>query len=150
VEARVFEIARGLSRMGHASILIDKRHADNDLAVERIDGVKVVRIDATEFHARRMAGSKKVGSYWLMVEHVLNQLLFGFAISNYLREADFDIVNMHNAISALVVSVTCGSVKGRLVYSSHSARRSMVFPRLIDKMALMWEKLLVSRVDLLP
>jgi glycosyltransferase involved in cell wall biosynthesis len=136
VEVIILSLSKELVKMGHNVTIIDRKYSKEDPAVEYIDGTKIVRLRSRRFP--HLSPIVRMG---------LNQFLFALGVRRYLSRAeDVDIIHTHTSIIGLTLAMLCRNLRGKLIYTSHSARRLMDSPSLVGRLALLPENKLFKRI----
>ncbi|HEY40748.1 MAG TPA: glycosyltransferase family 4 protein [Dehalococcoidia bacterium] len=131
IEAYVFTISRQLSRMGNNVVLLDRKYSPDDADTECIDGVNIVRLKARRFNFNRVPNVSNLRS---ILTYIFNQPAFARQVKRYLRDAgDIDVIHVHEALGGFVLAMIDRSVRNKLFYTSHSARRTKDTPSLRDR-----------------
>lgn len=131
IEAYVFTISKQLSQMGHKVTILDRKYSPTDADIECIDGVNIVRLKARMFGFSRVPNFSNLRS---ILTYISNQAAFAFQVNKYLQNTkDADVIHVQDALGGFVLAMTDKGLRGKLFYTSHSARRTKDFPTLRDR-----------------
>lgn len=137
IEAFIFSISKQQSKMGHNVTILDRKYAQTDPAIEHIDGVNIVRLNAMRFPR-----------FNLTISHMLNQVTFALQVQKYLQNTkDIDVIHLQDAGVGFVLAMINKSLRNKLIYTCHSSRRvSGDSPSLWDSFVFTLENRLVKWV----
>lgn len=144
-EGHIFHISKHTLQLGHRVTILDRRYSREDSAVEYLDNIEVVRMDAKQIHFGRMP---RLLSFIL---NELNQLLFSLKVSGYIRKrgGEFDIIHLHLTLMGNILAQLYRKLRGKMVYTCHVNLwgASLNQLGLISKVTLALDSFLMRRVS---
>jgi glycosyltransferase involved in cell wall biosynthesis len=146
IEARILEMSEHLKRLSHQVTIVDRLYNRQDAAVEYFNNVKIIRIRAPVVNLRFASAVPRIGKFALLIEHIVNQVIYALILSRVIQNMNFDVINIHNAVAALTFATISRNMRNKIVFSSHTARRSILRPGILDRIALMWENRLLTLI----
>lgn len=149
VEARILEMSQHFAKIGHDVVILDRKYSPVEPSIEFLDGIQIIRLSVKLFDFRYLSRMPLLAKFALLIEHILNQNAFAFAVGRFLRHSDCQVIHVHNAVCGLTLASVFKGLRCRLLFSSHTARRSIGVPRILDKIALLWENQVVRLVPII-
>ncbi|HAS05251.1 MAG TPA: hypothetical protein DCR71_05845 [Dehalococcoidia bacterium] len=134
-EAFILNLARQFFNMGHVVTIIDRKYTADDVEVEYMDGLKIVRLEAPRFK-----------SFKFTLNFVMTQIYFGCRVNKYLKKADnVEVVHVYTTMLGLVLVFLSGSTRKKLFYTSLGLRRDKKSPGIGDRIAIWLENQMVKK-----
>jgi glycosyltransferase involved in cell wall biosynthesis len=114
----IFHTSRNLAKMGHDVVILDSRYSPEDVAVEYVDELKIVRLS---FRKVPVPKSSKMPRYLRFALNELNTVLFALKVSRYLTKnsQNIDVIHLHATSVGLVVSLLNRKLRDKMLYTSH-------------------------------
>ena len=140
----IFNTSKHLARIGHKVIILDRRYSRDDLPVEEIEGVEIVRLSAIQILASKAPRPIR----FFLGE--LTAAIFALAVSRYLRKnsARIDVIHLHLTSIGLIVSILNRSLRRKMVYTCHLGHWALARERLnlFERIHLLLDSYLMKRV----
>ncbi|MFC1915841.1 glycosyltransferase family 4 protein [Chloroflexota bacterium] len=145
-EGHIFHISKYTLQFGHRVTILDRRYSKEDSAVEYLDNIEVVRLDAKQLHFGRMP------RFLSFILNELNQLLFSLRVSRYIRKRgkEFNVIHLHLTLMGNILAELHRKLRRKMVYTCHvnlwGASSNQL--GLISKVTLALDSFLMRRVGL--
>ncbi|MCL0092290.1 glycosyltransferase family 4 protein [Dehalococcoidia bacterium] len=144
-EGHIFHISKHTAQLGHRVTILDRRYSRKDSAVEYLDDIEVVRLDAKQIHFGRMPRLLS------LILNELNQLLFSRKVSDYIRKRgeQFDVIHLHLTLMGNILAQLHRKLRRKMIYTCHvnlwGASTNQL--GLISKLTLALDSFLMRRVS---
>jgi len=140
----IFNISKQLARMGHEVVILDRKYSKDDLPIEYIEDLQIVRLDAVQIHFRKPRG------FISFALNELNIVLFTLKISSYLRRNRYniDIINIHLTLIGAILVILNGGLRNKMVYMCVIGQWTLPESRLttLERVHLFIDSFLMRRV----
>lgn len=147
IEAFILSASRRHAAMGHRVLLVDRKYSPMDPDDEEMEGVQIARLHARRWKFSLLGRLPWIGGLALLTSGAIDQLTFAFRVRNYLALKQWTgIIIVHSSVIGLVLALSNGSWKDRIIYMSHSARRFDASRSPVARLAVAFETALVRRL----
>jgi len=140
----IFNISKHLARMGHEVVILDRKYLKDDLPIEYIEDLQIVRLDAVKIHFRKPRG------FISFALNELNIVLFTLKISSYLRrnKDTIDIINIHLTLIGAILVILNRGLRKKMVYMCVIGQWTLPESRLttLERVQLFVDSFLMRRV----
>jgi len=140
----IFNTSKHLARLGHQVVILDRQYTKDDPAVERLEGMEIVRLKVVQI----LFGKAPAFVRFFLAE--LNAALFALGVSNYLNRnsSNIDVIHMHLTSIGLIVSILNRRLRGKMVYTCHLSQWAFASGRLriSERIHLQLDSYLMRRV----
>ena len=118
VERAILLWSRHIAEIGHDVVILDRRYG-SDKPVEYVQDVLLIRIKAPRFKIPGRVGKSKLQPIAVRIEDYVNELIFVFLATRYLRQIPDAIVHVHSILGGLLLLILRRGKEQNLIYTSH-------------------------------
>jgi glycosyltransferase involved in cell wall biosynthesis len=140
----IFNTSKHLARIGHQVVILDREYSQHDPAVERVEGIEIVRLRILQIPCGKVPGTIR----FILGE--LNAILYALAVSRYLKKncSNIDIIHLHLTSIGLIVIIFDRKLRGKIFYTCHLSQWTFAQSglRISEKLHLMLDSYLMRRV----
>lgn len=111
----ILNVSKHLAIMGHEVVILDRKYTKDDLSIEMIEGVQIVRLKVAQIRVRKMP---RIINF-IIAE--FNAAIFAIAVSIFLRRngSRIDIINLHLTSTGLIICLLNRRLRKKLLYTCH-------------------------------